>query len=238
LVFVGDTSELSKDIFLTPVSAGFPGVEVHATLAQMLLSGKFISLLPRSWSQAFLFLFVVLTTALVFWLRPLKSFPLLALLLLSVLWFALRLLDAMWVLPVAPFLVSSLFAFILSTTYLQFAVERHARHIHRRFGRFMSPAVLETLIVASEEELTRPRRVEATVLFTDLRGFTTISEERQPEEVAALLNEHFEVMTEIIDRHSGTVSKFIGDAIMALFGVPIEQPDHAVKAVRCAVEMQ
>ena len=102
----------------------------------------------------------------------------------------------------------------------------------------MSPAVLETLIFASEEELTRPRRVEATVLFTDLRGFTTISEERQPEEVAALLNEHFEIMTEIIDRHSGTVSKFIGDAIMALFGVPIEQPDHAAKAVRCAVEMQ
>jgi adenylate cyclase len=97
---------------------------------------------------------------------------------------------------------------------------------------------LETIVVASEDELTRPRRMEATVLFTDLKGFTTISEERPPEEVAALLNEHFEIMTEIIDRHAGTVSKFIGDAIMALFGVPVPQPDHAARAVRCAVEMQ
>jgi len=239
LVFVGDTSELSKDIFLTPVSVGFPGVEVHATLAQMLLSGKFLRLTPRLWTQLMLLLFVALATALVFWLRPLRAFPSLLLLALVVFALALKALDTwLLVLPVAPFLVSLATASLLATTYLQFTVERHARHIRQRFSRFVAPSVLETMVVASEEELPRPRRMEATVLFTDLKGFTTISEERPPEEVAALLNEHFEIMTEIIDRHAGTVSKFIGDAIMVLFGVPIPQPDHAARAVRCAVEMQ
>lgn len=239
MVFVGDTSELGKDIFLTPVSVGFPGVEIHATLAQMLLSGKFLRFAPRFWTQILLLFFVALATALVFWLRPLRAFPFLLLLALSVFAIALKLLDAwLLILPVAPFLVSLAIAFVLATTYLQFAVERHARHIRQRFGRFVAPSVLETIVVASEDELTRPRRMEATVLFTDLKGFTTISEERPPEEVAALLNEHFEIMTEIIDRHAGTVSKFIGDAIMALFGVPVPQPDHAARAVRCAVEMQ
>jgi adenylate cyclase len=214
-------------------------VEIHATLAQMLLSGKFLRFAPRLWTQILLLFFVALATALVFWLRPLRAFPFLLLLALSVFAIALKLLDA-WLLivPVAPFLVSLAVAFVLATTYLQFAVERHARHIRQRFGRFVAPSVLETIVVASEDELTRPRRMEATVLFTDLKGFTTISEERPPEEVAALLNEHFEIMTEIIDRHAGTVSKFIGDAIMALFGVPVPQLDHAARAVRCAVEMQ
>lgn len=238
LVFVGDTSELSKDVFLTPVSVGFPGVEVHATLAQMLLSGKFLRILPRIWSQGLVFLFVALVTALVFALRPLRAFPLVLLLAAIVLLLALKLLDTHLILPTAPFYVSMAVAFVFSTIYLQFAVERHARHIRQRFERFMAPSMLETLIAASEEELTSPRRINATVLFTDLRGFTTISEERAPEEVAALLNEHFEVMTSIIYRHEGTVSKFIGDAIMALFGAPVFQPDHATRAIRCAVEMQ
>lgn len=239
LVFVGDTSELGKDIFLTPVSVGFPGVEVHATLAQMLLSGKFLELIPKLWSQGLLFLFVTLVTALVFGLRPLRA-SLFVLILAAILLFsAINFLDNYrLILPIAPIYLSMFAAFVLSTTYLQFAVERHARHIRQRFGRFMAPSVLETLIFASEEELTSPRRVKATVLFTDLRGFTTISEERPPEEVASILNEHFEVMTEIIDRYQGTVSKFIGDAIMALFGLPIPQPDHAARAIYCAVEMQ
>ncbi|MCS7265554.1 MAG: adenylate/guanylate cyclase domain-containing protein [Armatimonadetes bacterium] len=239
LVFVGDTSELGKDIFLTPVSVGFPGVEIHATLAQMLLSGKFLSLVPRTWLQVLMLIFVASVTAIVFWLRPLKAFPIILLLSVLVLFLALKLLDKyMLVLPIAPFYTSGAFAFILSTIYLQFTVERHARHIRQRFGRFMAPSILQTVIVASEKELSSPRRVKATVLFTDLKGFTTISEERPPEEVVSILNEHFEAITAIIYRHEGIVSKFIGDAIMALFGAPIYQPDHAARAVRCAVEMQ
>lgn len=239
LVFIGDTSELGKDIFLTPVSVGFPGVEIHATLTQMLLSGKFLQLLPKNSLQGLILLFVASITALVFWLRPLRALPITLISALALLFASLKLLDEhMLILPLAPFYTSGALAFLLSTTYLQFVVERYARHIRQRFERFMSPSMLEIAIVASEKELSSPRRVRATVLFTDLQGFTTISEERPPEEVASLLNEHFEAMSEVIYRHGGVISKFIGDAIMALFGAPVFQPDHSARAARCAIEMQ
>ncbi len=239
LVFVGSTSEVDKDIFPTPTSTGFPGVEIHATLAQMLLSGNFLRLAPLNTARLALLLFVGLTAALVFWLRPLRAVVPVFLLGIACLYGSVFLLDRwLLVMPVAQTLMATALAFVLSTAYLQFAVERHAHHIRRRFGRFVAPSVLETMVVASEGELTHPRRVEATAMFTDLRGFTTISEERPPEEVAAILNEYFEVMTEIIDRHQGTVSKFSGDGIMALFGLPVPYPDHAARAADCAVEMQ
>lgn len=239
LVFVGSTSVIDKDIFPTPTSTSFPGVEIHATLAQMLLSGSFMRLAPLNISHLTLFLLVGLTVALVFWLRPLKAAALFFLLSIACLYATAFVLDR-WLMfiPVAQTLIAMVLAFALSTAYLQFAVERHARHIRQRFGRFVSPSVLETMVAASEEELSRPHRTEGTVMFTDLKGFTTISEERPPEEVASILNEYFEAMREIIDLHQGTISKFIGDGIMVLFGLPIPDADHAAKAVRCAVEMQ
>ncbi len=239
LVFVGTTSVVDKDVFPTPLSAGFPGVEIHATLAQMLLSGKFLALAPLNTVRIMLLLFVSLTAALVFSLRPIKAFVLVSLLGVACLYAAVFALDRwLLIMPVVPTLAAMALAFTLSTAYLQIAVERHAHHIRQRFGRFVAPSVLEMMVFASEEELTRPRRVEATVMFTDLQGFTTISESRLPEEVAGMLNEYFEVMTAIIDRHQGTVSKFSGDGIMALFGLPVPYPDHAAQGVRCAVEMQ
>lgn len=239
IVFVGFTSKLAKDFFVTPFSANFPGVEIHATLAQMLLSGKFLKLMPLEIVHLLSLLFIGVVTVLVFWLRPLRAFLPLLFLASAYLYSALFALDRwLLVMPIAPTLMAMAFSFVFVTAYLHFVVERHAHHIRQRFGRFMAPSVLETIIVASEEELVRPRRVEATVLFTDLRGFTTISETRSPEEAAAVLNEHFEVMTEIIDRHEGTISKFIGDGMMALFGIPIPHNDHAIRAVQCAVEMQ
>lgn len=239
LVFVGVTSKLAKDFFVTPFSATFPGVEIHATLAQMLLSRRFLHFIPL-WMQRLLLLAMVLLTAtLVFAVRPLFALPLTVLLAGACLYGALFALDRwLWVIPLAPLLASIAFVFAVSTAYLQFAVERHARHIRQRFQRFVAPAVLETMVAASEESLTRPRLVEATVLFSDLQGFTAISEARSPSEVAALLNEYFEAMTAVIDRYEGTTSKFIGDGIMVLFGVPVPQPDHAARAVRCAVAMQ
>jgi len=78
---------------------------------------------------------------------------------------------------------------------------------------------------------------EMTILFTDLRNFTGLSEKRAPAEVLTLLNEYLTLMTAVIDKHGGVVDKYIGDAIMALFGAPLELPDHANRAVHCAIEM-
>src|SRR3989442_521955 len=106
----------------------------------------------------------------------------------------------------------------------------------RRLSRFFSPPVLRTVVRASDKLSSRRRLV--TVLFSDLRGFTSISEKLQPEQVAAMLREYLTEMTEIVFDHDGTVDKYIGDCVMALYNVPSEDPEHAIKAVRTGLAFQ
>jgi adenylate cyclase len=106
------------------------------------------------------------------------------------------------------------------------------------FGRYLSPEVMSSLIEnpASLELGGEKRRV--TLMMTDLRGFTAMSERLQPEQVVRLLNAYFEVMVEVIVRHQGTINEIIGDALLVFFGAPQEVPDRARRAVACAIEMQ
>lgn len=102
-------------------------------------------------------------------------------------------------------------------------------------GKVISPEIAEELI-SKDVQLGGEER-EMTIMFTDLRNFTGLSEQRSPVEVLSLLNEYLTQMTKVIDKYGGVVDKYIGDAIMALFGAPLELPDHAYKAVHCAIEM-
>jgi adenylate cyclase len=108
----------------------------------------------------------------------------------------------------------------------------------RRLSQFFSPDVVREVVRQKDEgSLTTSRRV-VTVLFSDIRGFTSISEKLEPEQVAEMLREYLSEMTEIVFKHGGTVDKYIGDAIMALYNVPFEDPEHAIKAVRTGLEFQ
>ncbi len=120
--------------------------------------------------------------------------------------------------------------------YLQSEIKR--REIRNAFSKYLSPAILEVVLADPKALELGGRKCLATVFFSDLAGFTSISEKLTPEEVAAFLNRYFDVMTEIIFRHNGTVDKFIGDAIMAFWGAPVADPDHALNACRAALEMQ
>ncbi len=106
------------------------------------------------------------------------------------------------------------------------------------FSRYVSEDVMETMVNESEKDFLKINRREMTVLFSDLRGFTSLSEKLEPEQIVEILNEHFTEMTEIILKHRGTLDKFVGDEIMALFGAPIYYEGHALKAVKCGIEMQ
>ncbi|MFC1722897.1 adenylate/guanylate cyclase domain-containing protein [Nanoarchaeota archaeon] len=110
--------------------------------------------------------------------------------------------------------------------------------IKKMFSRYVSEDVIDSMMDNENQDFMKINRREMTVLFSDLRGFTSLSEKLQPEQIVELLNEHFEEMTEIIMKHRGTLDKFVGDEIMALFGAPIHYEGHALKAVKCGIEMQ
>ncbi len=110
-------------------------------------------------------------------------------------------------------------------------------HTRAQISRLIPPSVVEQ-VVQGELELKKGGRLsDITMLFSDIRGFTSMSEQKAPEEVVNTLNEYFEVMVEVLFRHSGTLDKFVGDEIIGLFGAPIEIEDDAYKAVACGLDM-
>jgi adenylate cyclase len=142
-----------------------------------------------------------------------------------------------WADPVLPGfgLVAS---FALATAYSYATEGRQKLHIRRMFGQYMSEAVINHLLEHPEKVQLGGERRQVTLFFSDLAGFTTISERLDPETVAGLLNDYLSAMTEIILDEEGTVDKFEGDAIMAFWGAPLDQPDQAFRACRAAVRQQ
>ncbi len=110
--------------------------------------------------------------------------------------------------------------------------------IQDAFGKYVNPEIVDMILNNPDGQWFQGRAIPVTVMFTDIRGFTSLSEKTPPEQVVALLNEHFTMATEIILRHGGHIDKFIGDAILVVFGALMEYDDHAERAVRAAVSLQ
>jgi adenylate cyclase len=118
------------------------------------------------------------------------------------------------------------------------SLELRNRFIRRIFGRYLSEEIVAGILESPEGLKLGGENLRVTLMLSDLRGFTTISERLHPEEVVALINNYLETMTEIITRHQGTIAEFIGDAILVIFGAPMRREDDAYRAVACALEMQ
>jgi adenylate cyclase len=126
---------------------------------------------------------------------------------------------------------------VVVTTAKYLFEEKKAREIRAMFSSYVSPKIVEELINNPEKAKLGGERKDVTILFSDIIGFTTLSERKPPEEVIDLLNEYFKEMTDIIFKWDGTLDKFVGDEIMAFWGAPVDQPNHAELAVRCALNM-
>jgi adenylate cyclase len=144
--------------------------------------------------------------------------------------------GGVWIAAVNPAAAGAL-ALFGGVAWQYFVEGRAKRHIKGLFGRYVSKDVIDQLM--SDPALARlgGQRREMTVLFSDIRGFTTASEKGVPEDVVRQLNEYFTAMVEVLFRHRGTLDKFVGDMVMGLFGAPLADPQHADHAVAAALEM-
>jgi adenylate cyclase len=249
LVLVGRTLEASAtpqsqaDTFYTPYFGGggqlMSGVEIHANIIHTLLTGTsgrevgglgFILLMGG----------ILLPVSLLLgrW-RPLPGLGLMVGLVACAFSASLLLFLRLhlWLPPV--FLSGGLALVYTGQVLGHYLVEaREKRWLRQAFGRYVSPVVVATLSAHPDRLALGGEEVEVTVLFSDLEGFTHISENMSPQDLIRLLNEYFSPMTRIIMAHQGTLDKFIGDAIMALWGAPLPLADHALRACRAALAMQ
>lgn len=145
--------------------------------------------------------------------------------------------QSRWIVAAYP-LTSSVVAAAIVLVFLFTVESAERRKTLHQVGLYMDKDILEEILAHKEEEHARPRRTVATVMFTDLEGFTTYSETHEAEEVVAALNAYMTMMRPVVKRYGGVVDKYIGDAIMAYFGVPLSLYDHAERALACAIEMQ
>jgi len=136
--------------------------------------------------------------------------------------------------PLLTFLTNG--AYIVGERYLR--EEQRARHIRRLFENYVAPQVVEELIRHPELAHVSGQHREVTVLFADVRGFTAFAERRTPEEVVAHLNRYLEAIVEVVFHWQGTLDKFVGDAVVVYWGAPLDQPDHAERAARCALHLR
>ncbi|HKQ60162.1 MAG TPA: adenylate/guanylate cyclase domain-containing protein [Candidatus Polarisedimenticolaceae bacterium] len=248
IVFVGLSESAAsgpapKDAYLTPYRAasGSPtyGVEIHATLAANLLENRRIRLLPGE-QEAVLLLVLPLVASLTFMaLRPFLGLIALAALELLPWTAAWVLFDVrqLWLPVLIPSVVQLPLGYVLSLLWYYLTTVRERERIRRAFSFYLSPDMIRQIADDPGSLELGGEEIEATALFTDIKGFTPIAEKLSAPETAALLNEYFSEATRHVFEAGGTLIKFIGDAVFAIWGAPLKRPDHATQACHAALAL-
>jgi len=241
IVLVGMAAAGLIDQHNAPTGALLPGVELHADLLSGLLDGR----LPQSpgWAPALTALLLLATGVPLLLALPrlrlwrgtaVSALAVAALVAINLLAWA----QARLALPLAAplLLVAGLYALHLFFGQLAEALAR--RRLATLFGQYVPPELVRLMSRDPERYTMASRSAELTVLFADVRGFTTFSEQLTPPDLAALMNRYLSVMTDIVREHRGTLDKYIGDALMAFWGAPLDDAEHAQHAVQAALAMQ
>src|SRR5229473_2134646 len=237
IVLVGATATGIGDLRTTPFGGlDYPGVEIHANVIDNILHGNFLSRGAKE-SLSDLLLIFLFGVPLGIWMalvspRWMGCGVFLLLLLAAVDYFAF--LRGSWLNFTIPALTLTANV-ILVSLFRVLVEEKEKRRVRTAFGQYLSPEVVRRLLL--NPELVEPRKTEITVMFSDIRGFTTISEKLDAQELALFLNQYLSDMTSLVFEHYGTLDKYIGDAVMAFWGAPFEEPGHAAKACNTALKM-
>jgi len=237
IVLIGATATGIGDIKSTPYSGtDYPGVEIHANVIDNILNNNFLvrGAKQQLWDAIFI---LVLGIPLGIWMALVQP---------RWMWFGAGLLIPLVAVDYGAFLRGSWLNFtipamtltgnvLLVSLYRALVEEKEKRKVRSTFAQFLSPEVIRRLMV--NPELVEPKKTEISVMFSDIRGFTTISEKMDAQELALFLKQYLTDMTKIVFSRFGTLDKYIGDAVMAFWGAPFEEPGHATKACNAALEM-
>jgi len=240
VVLVGNTAKGIGDVRVTPYGSTFPGVEVRANVIESLLTEQ--TLQRPDWMTVVDATILLVLGLILAWLLPRLDLDNAALVVagllaayLFVAFYAFRS-AGLWLNVVYPsLLIVLLFAW---AGFLRYAsTQSEKRNLKLAFQHYVPPAVVESLLTDMGKLRLGGEKRELTVLFSDIRGFTALSERMEPEELVKLMNEYFTAMTEKVFEQRGSLDKYIGDAIMAIYGAPVEDPAHPALACRSALGM-
>ncbi len=241
MVILGATESGIYDLRTTPFGTAFPGVEVHANLLDNILQDDYFY---RSDFLHFMSFLLILFSGLIIGLI-LSKLRALHGLILSLLYLVGYFSGNLWLLfnertwtsfvYILGVIMANWFAIVL---YKFFGEEKDKRFIKGAFQQYLSPKVIDRLVDDPSMLKLGGEKREITAFFSDVQGFSTISESLSPEELVELLNEYLTAMTDIVMKYEGTVDKFEGDAVIAFFGAPVSYDDHAARACLASLEMQ
>jgi adenylate cyclase len=239
-VYVGlmlrtDTGPAQKDIFSAPYGGNIFGVEVHATAAANLLDGSWIRRASAGYEVLLAALGVFLMTLALLSLSPVMGFSLYIICALAWALSSYLLFCQGFFLPgVVPILIVSPLILLFSTFYYYLVIRRSEQVMRSAFEMYLSPEMVKGMKDSGATGLGG-EKLWATALFTDIVGFTQITEEMPAERVAQMLNDYFTEVMEVVFRNQGTLIKFIGDAVFVIWGAPVKIQNHAEKAIQTAL---
>ena len=237
IIIVGATAYALNDIKKTPIGVDYPGLEIQATFIDNIINNDFMKKTSLVLNLIVLAVLVILTVHTAKQLPIIYSLLTLITIILGWFYIAKNIFFANgYIIDVITPLSFVLLAYSLTFVYKYFLAGRSRNNLKNVMSKYISKSVMKDVLKNETAELGG-KRAYVSVLFADIRQFTSISEVYTPEEVSSLLNEYFSLIAPIIDKYNGTLNKFMGDAVMAIFGAPIEDENHAQNAVLCAEEI-
>ena len=240
IVLVGATAIGIYDIRVTPFEHVFPGLEIHANVIDSILQGDFLHR-PNWITLVDILVIAVLGLALgallhrvrAHWGALIGGALFLSILVLGKILFEAR---GVWMNLTYPTL-NLVFIYLGVTGYRYMTEEKEKKKIRGAFQYYLTASVVEEMLKNPDKLKLGGEKKDLTVLFSDIRGFTSISERMTPEGLVKFLNEYLTAMTDVVFKHDGLLDKYIGDAVMAVWGAPLDQPDHARRACLTALDM-
>lgn len=241
IVLIGPYTVGIQDMYYTPMSQSLRmyGVEIHANALQSLLDRAFYQPISKAGGLLLITVLTVLSYAVMDRLKAKWASFVFVGLLVGYTVLSYVIFETMQLLLPYFYPLMALVLAYVSTVILQYVREQtERRRVTSIFGRYVSKGVVDEILSSQEEIQLGGIRRDVTLVFVDIRGFTTLSEQIEPEEVIQILNEYLDLCTQAVFEFEGTLDKFIGDGVMAIFGAPVSQEDHAQRAIRSALRMK